>query len=153
MSGFALNRWERESRSRDPKDHWVYVIGRIDWDFEVVGPTKVGISSDPLKRMQALQTGCHDRLVLVSKHAFWKRRHAEIVEAAFHRSMSVYRLEGEWFDMCPVDACAVMADLLPKFVQSYLQPYDGNTHSDAIYYCNVPGYDQVSAYDDVEFPS
>jgi len=152
MSDFAKTRWEREVRDRDERDHFVYLIARIGESFEVSGPVKVGISKSPLKRMQTLQTGCHDRLVLISKHAFWKRRHAEMVEKSFHAAMEPYRLNGEWFDLSVPSAVVALDKALNQFVDHFLQPNETENYFFASDYVSAPGFSVCLSGIDFEFP-
>jgi hypothetical protein len=61
------------------------------------GVCKIGVSSDPLKRLKSIQTGypwpLTVRAVIDSVDAF-----AE--ESVIHRKYQQWRLEGEWFDAC-----------------------------------------------------
>ena len=116
--------WKRELSNRDESDHFVYVIANLNSAYEVVGPVKVGISNNPLARMQSIQTGSASRLVLVSRYAFWKRSHAQRVERCFHDTCQVYRLEGEWFDINPDAAVSLMEANARSFVNEVLQPDD-----------------------------
>jgi predicted GIY-YIG superfamily endonuclease len=79
---------------RPPMEEWfVYYIqaGRK-------GPVKIGISTQPDKRLQDLQTAHYAKLVLkVKVGGLWKRE-AEVLEhtmyAAFQRR---YHIRGEWY--------------------------------------------------------
>lgn len=84
-------------------DCCVYVIG-FDMDK---GPSKVGISTDPVQRMASMQTSHHQRLVLAG---WWKlpdREAARSLERAFHAVQSASRLSGEWFSIAP-NKCMVI---------------------------------------------
>ncbi len=75
----------------------VYVVG-FDLDK---APSKVGIASDPIRRMASLQTAHFQRLVIAG---WWKtpdREIARALEVAFHTTQSAKRLSGEWFDFSP----------------------------------------------------
>lgn len=54
---------------------------------------KVGMSSDPVKRLASIQTGNPDTLTLASAV-----RGGRALEAMIHDHLSDYRLSGEWFD-------------------------------------------------------
>jgi len=114
--------WKREISNRDQQDHFVYIIGQLSSAYEVVGPVKIGISNNPIARMQSVQTGSPSRLVLVSRYCFWKRAHAMAVERCFHNTCDAHRLEGEWFDINPDAAVALMEANVYAFVREVLQP-------------------------------
>jgi hypothetical protein len=135
--------WKRELSNRDQSDHFVYIIGQLSSAYEVIGPVKVGISSNPLSRMQSVQTGSPSRLVMVSRYCFWKRTHAHRVEQCFHRTCANYRLEGEWFDIVPDAAVALMAANVTAFVQQVLQPEETGDLFFALDHIGLPGF----AYD------
>lgn len=82
----------------------VYVIG-FDLDK---APSKVGIATDPVRRMANLQTAHHQRLVI---GGFWEtpdREMARALEAAFHETQEDSRLSGEWFDLTPAQCMAIL---------------------------------------------
>lgn len=82
----------------------VYVIG-----FDVdKGPSKVGISSDPVRRMASLQTSHHQRLVLAGSWRLPDREAARNLECSFHAVQSASRLSGEWFDIPPNKCMAIL---------------------------------------------
>jgi hypothetical protein len=56
---------------------------------------KIGVSTDPAKRLRALQTAVPDRLVLLGAMPGGRD-----VEAGLHARFSVNRLGGEWFEWC-----------------------------------------------------
>lgn len=82
----------------------VYVIG-FDLDK---GPSKVGIASDPEKRMATLQTAHFQRLVLAGSWTCPDREIARALEASFHATQSKSRLSGEWFDIAPKTSMAIL---------------------------------------------
>jgi predicted RNase H-like HicB family nuclease len=71
---------------------YVYVIGPAE------GPLKVGISAKPRRRLSALQTASHAKLVL---HHIRAVDDAEVYlyEADAHARLAKHALEGEWFDV------------------------------------------------------
>lgn len=60
------------------------------------GPIKIGLSSDPLNRLNTMQTGnaTNMRLLLILNLHPDK---AINVESRFHKYFGVYRIRGEWF--------------------------------------------------------
>lgn len=75
------------------RGHFVYVIGREQ------GPVKVGISSSPRARLDALQTGCPFRLEILHMQKMRDRDHAIYHERVFHDVHAHIRLMGEWFKL------------------------------------------------------
>ena len=136
-----MSEWTRNHAIRDAKDCWVYVIAAVSDDRHVVGPVKVGITADVPKRLSGLQTGSPLKLVIVGKYAFWRREHARLVEGAFHRACDVHRLEGEWFDIMPDAAVAIMAVNIKAFVDRVLQPEETTQYFSAMSYIGLPGFD------------
>lgn len=58
------------------------------------GYFKIGISKNPSKRIEQLQTGNPSKLKLIETY---KSAHANIVEKAIQRRYEHLRKEGEWF--------------------------------------------------------
>lgn len=88
-------------------DVFVYVIALRDGQ-EIKGPIKVGISSNPRARVASLQTACPFDLVLVREFRFPNREIALQFEDAFHTTQAKHRTRGEWFDLAPSYAIAII---------------------------------------------
>lgn len=73
---------------------YVYVVGRGDR-----GPSKVGISADPVARLSQLQIGSYWPLPLYIAQPFASRTEARLAESLTHRFLSEFRLSEEWFDL------------------------------------------------------
>lgn len=67
------------------------------------GPSKIGISIHPEKRVRQLQTGRDDVLRLFHKEAIPRER-AQLMEGVIHRENRHLRTKGEWFAMSVQDA-------------------------------------------------
>lgn len=132
--------WKRELRNRDQHDCHVYIIAQLNSAYEIVGPVKVGVSSNPVSRLQSLQTGSPSRLVIVARYTFWKRSHALAVEKCFHDTCAVYRLEGEWFDIEPAGAVSLMEGNIYSFAKNVLQPDDSGDWYFALNHLGVSQY-------------
>ncbi len=113
-----LNRAEWEVRDRT--DHYVYIMGHLDAQNCVTGPTKVGISVHPQYRLKQVQADEPGKIVLVAMFSFWKRAHAYRVEQTFHRACADYRLRGEWFDIEPFQVVGLMSKNLRQFQEQVL---------------------------------
>lgn len=83
----------------------VYIIGPAE------GPYKVGIARDPKKRLEMLQIGSHQTLLIHAIRRCGSREEAVAVEAAAHTALKSERLRGEWF-ACSLESAqsAVGAD-------------------------------------------
>lgn len=68
-------------------------------DGALRGPCRVGISSDPDKRLRQVQTGSPHKLTVAFALTLWDRKFAQRVEAAFHACYSDARMNGEWFNL------------------------------------------------------
>lgn len=71
-------------------------------------PVKVGISSAPEKRLATIQTSCPYPLVLLSAFLCPTRNIALYVENAFHTLQADRRLNGEWFNIHPMNAVELL---------------------------------------------
>lgn len=93
--------------------HFVYVISAIV-DGVPVAPCKIGITSNVVHRLSSIQTGNPTRLHVISTIPLPDRDIVRAIEAEIHDHFYEFRLEGEWFDVCPVDAaigvCTVAHD-------------------------------------------
>lgn len=67
------------------------------------GPTKLGISDDPARRLKQLQTGHPETLMIFHKEAV-DAPLAYYLERNLHKSISHRRLRGEWFDLAVAEA-------------------------------------------------
>lgn len=65
-----------------------------------VGRVKIGLSSDPNKRLQQLQTSAPVNLELF---AFKKFKNAPIKETTLHERFKHKRVHGEWFELDDID--------------------------------------------------
>lgn len=60
------------------------------------GKYKIGISTDPQKRILQLQTGNSEKLTLID---VYESSNAHKIESTLHKLYSFSRNEGEWFDL------------------------------------------------------
>ena len=89
-----------------PNPYFVYVICKSSFDegFLLPGPVKVGISSNPKKRLDGIRTSCPFHIEIAFSFCFPGRELAEIIEREFHLIQDSVRLHGEWFDLDPLEA-------------------------------------------------
>jgi len=90
----------------------VYVIG-CETDPNVC---KVGISDDPDKRLQSLQSGSPHKLYIAHRVTVPGRLVAAALEAKTHGMMAAARLNGEWFSVTP-DAAFLMVRVAERFTR------------------------------------
>jgi len=99
------------------------------WNFKPVGCNqklyligcadcfKVGISTDPYKRLASLQTGNPMPCQLL---AIWEPKYAPTLEKEIHKQLKNHRVRGEWFSIKIFDhACRQIAGIVgadPSFI-------------------------------------
>lgn len=86
----------------------LYVMATEPDDMRVRSHVKVGISSNPEKRLKAVQTGCPHKVSLLGEWEFSSRQLAEGLERQFHREAAAFRSSGEWFLLSFVDANEIL---------------------------------------------
>lgn len=102
---------------------YVYAIG-IDQDSGIEGPVKVGISKHPAYRLATLQTGSHQPLMVVGMFRMPTRELAAEVERNFHVWGNSKQLMGEWFDIQPSNALAVLCGLVSETLNEWGEKVD-----------------------------
>jgi hypothetical protein len=110
----------------DIADRYVYVAKESE-----SGRYKIGISSNPEKRIKQLNTGNPERLVLV--HAYLASESGYKSELLAHKTYEKNRLSGEWFDS------SIDISLLPSYAakctlsaeKPYCECLDCDNHSKA----------------------
>ena len=70
---------------------YVYLIQSLE-----EGYYKIGVSKNPEKRLQQLQTGNSSELKLISSYP---SEYADKIEKTIHNLLSHNKKEGEWFDI------------------------------------------------------
>lgn len=134
-------------------ENFVYIMGRLSRDSHIVGPSKIGLSANPSRRLKQVQATQSDRIVLVCQFGFLTRDHARSVEKEFHRNCSGFRLEGEWFDMPPSDAIGVMTRNLRAFIEQVMQPTDVSSLYTALDIISTPGFHYLNQLDEFSYGS
>lgn len=109
---------------------YLYLISGFGRENEPIGPVKIGISSNVATRLASVQTGCHRALQVLAVFGTPNRDIAREREAAFHQEFAVKRLEGEWFDVDPINAletvCAIWRHYfqqMPEGIESVGVPF------------------------------
>lgn len=105
--GFAINpRALRKTKIGDVKRKgFIYVV----CENQESGPTKIGLSNSPSKRMPTLQTGNPRKLKMVAK---FKCENMTSFERLMHRHFAEHHLNGEWFDVSPNEAVEAVRNYL-----------------------------------------
>lgn len=62
-----------------------------------IGPVKIGVASNPKKRLAQMQTSCPVPLRLLFFEDMRRRERAFEVEAILHHALAASRQHGEWF--------------------------------------------------------
>lgn len=89
---------------------YVYVVAKRERD-KLVAPVKVGITANPSKRLDQIQTACPFPAGIMCCFACPNREAARSIERAFHDVEDGRNLHGEWFDIEPHHAAwKVMRD-------------------------------------------
>jgi hypothetical protein len=90
----------RKGRRRMSVARHVYVLGGQS------GPQKIGISADPTRRLQRVQSHSPDALLL--HHQVLPEGDARLIERVAHRLLHAQRKHGEWFDVEIAEAVAAV---------------------------------------------
>lgn len=104
--------FERRKKSKNREtttmnSHYVYIIA-VFKDGEITAPVKVGISRNPDARIRGLQTAAPYQLRLVRKFATPSQAVAKDIENCFHDTQREHHAYGEWFNLPPSEACAII---------------------------------------------
>jgi hypothetical protein len=98
------------------KSHYLYVIGASR-----SGPLKLGISVNPDRRVNELQTGHAARLQVYHQEPVAPEK-ARVFESLLHKNLNHRRTHGEWFDVTVEQAIADIIFVLIEHEPSTLIP-------------------------------
>lgn len=90
-------------------DSIIYIVGAS------TNPVKVGIASNMAARLQMLQTGCPDTLIVHRTHRV-DRALAQTVEARAHIILAPHHRRGEWFNVDVETAYAAVEQAMAKTI-------------------------------------
>lgn len=107
---------------------YIYVIGTDRDDGLIGGPVKVGISDNPMARINGIQTGNPKSLSIILQFKFSERTHAALAERTFHLFGKMQRQSGEWFDITPGLASRMMV----RVVHGVLKEFESDYQPEAI---------------------
>ena len=102
-------------------DTWVYVISDVS-SGKFCGPVKVGISKNPPKRLQQIQTSCPFRAEIAYLFACPNRGIAEAIERSFHDVQAAHQSHGEWFNLEPVLAIHALCIAFRAHLDVFVSP-------------------------------
>jgi len=85
----------------------VYIIGPA----ADAAPVKVGIASSARRRLQTLQTGSPVQLFIHHEIQMGAGINVRWIEGKAHAAMWAHRRHGEWFDVTPAEAIAIIERL------------------------------------------
>jgi hypothetical protein len=74
--------------------HYIYALQCSDPERFLI---KIGISVNPLARMDQIRTGCPLTPELLATMHFISKEDAVVAESMFHVDLAKFRLHGEWF--------------------------------------------------------
>jgi predicted GIY-YIG superfamily endonuclease len=92
------------------------------------GPAKIGIASNPARRIREMQTGHFARLTVAYSSSPFRSMDAEDVERRVHQILAEKRLCGEWFSVSveeATDAINRAARELGAVADAGINPEDG----------------------------
>jgi len=86
----AVDALIQEQRSSQSKKGTVY--------FAAAGPVaiKIGVASDPVRRIRELQRGNHREIVLLAT-----TKGGRLAERHYHQRFAAHQIRAEWFERCP----------------------------------------------------
>jgi hypothetical protein len=97
-----------ENLPRDGTWVYLYVLAGLGREHEPLRPVKIGITGNMPARLAAVQTGSPRRLHAAMVINIPNREIARTFESAFHSFYAGKRLQGEWFDIDPIDAMSMV---------------------------------------------
>lgn len=90
---------------------FIYVLATIGKAGDC-SPVKIGIASDPAKRMASIQTACPHPIRMQTFFGPMHRDYARYIEREAHRLYGRIKLHGEWFDVSPGVAVETIEGLI-----------------------------------------
>jgi hypothetical protein len=90
---------------------YIYILATIGKSGDC-SPVKIGIASDPIKRLASIQTSCPNPIRMQTFFGQMHRDYARHIEREAHNLYKRKKLHGEWFDASPGDAVGLIADLI-----------------------------------------
>ncbi len=86
---------------------YIYILAAVNGEM-LEGPVKIGISADPWKRLNEIQTGNPRELQVATWFPLPTREIARHIEFGIHQVQRGRALRGEWFDMGVVQAIQIV---------------------------------------------
>jgi hypothetical protein len=121
----------------------VYIIGFADC------PVKIGIATDPYRRLSSLQVGNHQEL-FVHHLVHIDKEFAPYVEHHAHKALKAKRIRGEWFNVSAAEALEVVERIAvagtPKSKQAAFRQTDPIDRIGAIHELSPWAREAVAQY-------
>lgn len=90
---------------------FIYVLATIGKAGNC-SPVKIGIASNPEKRLASIQTACPNPIRLQTFFGPMDRDLARAIEHEVHHYSAKRKLHGEWFDHDPAEAVGLVEDVI-----------------------------------------
>lgn len=116
---------------------YLYLICSFGRAGEPLGPVKIGITGNVTSRLASIQTGCHRRLKILGAFSTPNRDIARSFEGAFHKFYESKRLEGEWFDVDPIEALQLGCESFRHHIERMSPKFTDVTVEQALFNCGV----------------
>lgn len=116
---------------------FLYLVCSFGRYGEPQRPIKIGITGNVPSRLASIQTGCHRRLRVLGAFDTPNREIARNFESAFHAFYAKNRLEGEWFDVDPLDALELGCQSFRHHIERMAPKFTDVTVDEALANCGV----------------
>jgi hypothetical protein len=90
---------------------FIYVLATIGKAGNC-SPVKIGIASNPEKRLASIQTACPNPIRVQTFFGPMDRGLARAIEQEVHKFSAKRKLHGEWFDHDPAEAAGLVEDVI-----------------------------------------
>lgn len=90
---------------------YIYVMATIGKAGNC-SPVKIGIATDPDKRLASIQTACPNPIRMQTFFGPMHRDLARAIEREVHHLSARRKLHGEWFDHDPAEAAGLVEDAI-----------------------------------------
>lgn len=94
---------------------YIYILATIGKAGNC-SPVKIGIASDPAKRLASIQTACPNPIRVQTFFGPMHRDIARYIEQQAHLLSAKRKLHGEWFDHDPAEAAGLVEDLIRELL-------------------------------------
>lgn len=99
--------------------HFVYIIATLR-DGMPSEPVKVGITKSIASRFATLQTASPNKLEVYFAAPVPTRGNAQNIEKGFHHVLRKHRLNGEWFELPPLEAKGYLYVAIGTYLDTFV---------------------------------